>query len=448
MPFRQLFSLRTIHGQITGIILVGLIIIVIGGSMLEIGGSMLEQRIGNDQPIPEVERLAERVFSISSILKDATPEERGIILRAANRAGWDISLQPREFARTFTRSSPTESTFDIAFESLFQPDGPQTPLGGWKTFVDGRRVVAAGVDGQSILVMEGVPNTVFWTVLLRRGPHYLVALITLIILFSSFAVWAITRPLRNIASAAANADITSGRVIFEEKGSVEIMAVARSLNEMSGRITNMIDGRTRMLRGVSHDLRTPLTRLRLRAERIREPDLRDMLLADIARINSLIKESLSYMRDDHHREQIERVDLATTLQTICNEFSDIGHNVVYDGPPHATAHFKPLAITRAVTNLCDNAVKFGNNVIVELRSTMETVVIEVADDGPGIPEESRLRVLEPFYKIDAARTRGDAGFGLGLSIVDEIVQAHQGRLELLDRQPSGLIARLTIPLRQ
>ncbi|MDX3926270.1 MAG: ATP-binding protein [Shinella sp.] len=441
MSLRQLFSLSTIHGQITCIILFGLIIIVIGGSMLE-------QRVGNGYQMVDVEKLADRTFAMSSILKNATTEEREIILRAASRAGWDLTLQPHAFARTFTTSSPTESILDVALEFFFPPEGLQTPLGGWKTFVNDKRVIAAEVDGQTILVMGGLPSAVFSGEILGRGSHYLVALVTLIVLFSSFAGWAITRPLRKIASAAANADITSGQVIFEEKGSVEIIAVARSLNDMSDRISNMIDGRTRMLRGVSHDLRTPLTRLRLRAERVCDQELRDMLLADVSRINGLIKESLSYMRDDHHRETIERIDLATTLQTICSEFSDIGHNVIYDGPRHLTAQFKPLAITRAVTNLCDNAVKFGSNAIVELRSAAEAVVIEVADNGPGIPEASRTRVLEPFYKDDAARTRGDAGFGLGLSIVAEIVQAHQGKLELLDRRPSGLVARLTIPLRQ
>ncbi|APO68973.1 sensor histidine kinase protein [Rhizobium gallicum] len=439
MPLRQLFSLSTIHGQITGIILFGLIIIVIGGSMFE-------QGVGNDYPLLDAENFADRVFAMSSILKSATAEEREIILQAANRAGWDVTLQPRSLAREFTTSSSQETYLDAAIDWLLPPDGLQTPLGGWKTFVNGKRVVSAEVDAQTMLVLGGLPDTLFLSEVLARGPHYLVALVTLIILFSSFAGWAITRPLRKIASAAANADITSGRVIFEEKGSVEIVAVARSLNDMSDRITKMIDGRTRMLRGVSHDLRTPLTRLRLRAERVCEQELRDMLLADISRINSLLKESLSYLRDDHNREKVERVDLATTLQTICNEFNDVGHNVVYDGPNHLTAYFKPLAITRAVTNLCENAVKFGSNVLVELRSTAETVVIEVEDDGPGIPEASRAQVLEPFYKVDAARTRGDAGFGLGLSIVAEIVQAHQGRLELLDRRPSGLIARLTIPL--
>ncbi|MCQ1807567.1 ATP-binding protein [Neorhizobium galegae] len=438
MFFRRLPGLSTIHSQITGIILLGLTIIVLGGSFLE-------QRVGNGYSMVDVEELADSVFTIASILKTATPEERDIVLRAANRAGWDLNLRPRALAETFKSSSPQESVLDATIDWLFSPDGKQTPLGGWQTFVDDKRVVSAEVDDKTILVLGGLPSTAFWSEVLIRGPHYLVALITLIVLFSSFGVWAITRPLRKIASAAANADITSGRVIFEEEGSVEIVAVARSLNGMSDRITDMIQSRTRMLRGVSHDLRTPLTRLRLRVERVGDGQLRDMLLADISRIDSLLKESLSYLRDDHHREQVETIDLATTLQTICSEFDDVGHKINYIGPNHLSANCKPLAITRAVTNLCENAVKFGDRAAIELKRSGDKVVVDVSDNGPGIPKQSRAQVLEPFFKLNAARTDGNAGFGLGLSIVAEIVQAHRGTLELLDGEPSGLLARLTFP---
>ncbi|WP_244447597.1 ATP-binding protein [Neorhizobium galegae] len=434
MFFRRLPGLSTIHSQITGVILLSLAITVLGGSFLK-------QRVETGYSLVDVEELADSVFTISSILKTATPEERDIVLQAANRAGWHFTLRPRALAETFKSSSPEESVLDATIDWLFSPDGRQTPLGGWKTFLDDKRVVSAEIDDKTILVLGGLPNTAFWSEVL----DYLVAVITLIVLFSSFGVWAITRPLRKIASAAANADITSGRVIFEEEGSVEIVAVARSLNGMSDRITDMIHGRTRMLRGVSHDLRTPLTRLRLRIERVGDGQLRDMLLADISRIDSLLKESLSYLRDDHHREQVETIDLATTLQTICSEFDDVGHKVDYIGPNHLSANCKPLAITRAVTNLCENAVKFGDKVAIELKRSGDKVVVDVSDNGPGIPKQSRAQVLEPFFKLNAARTDGNAGFGLGLSIVGEIVQAHRGTLELLDGEPSGLLARLTFP---
>jgi len=211
MPHRHLFTLSTIQSQITAIILSGLIIIVVGGSMLE-------QRVGNEYPMLDIDTLADRVFALSSILKTATPGERDVVVLAANRAGWDLTLQPSSLRTTLTTTSPAESTLDAVVDFLFPPDGTQTPVGGWKTFLNGKRVVSAEVDEQTMLVLGGLPDKAFWNELLARGPHYLVALITLIVLFSSFAVRAITRPLRKIAAAAANADITSGRMIFEEKG--------------------------------------------------------------------------------------------------------------------------------------------------------------------------------------------------------------------------------------
>lgn len=439
MTFHLLFSRPTIQSQITAIILFGLIVIVVGGSMLE-------RRVGNDYPTFDVEELADRVFSLSSLLRGATGEERATVLRAAQRAGWEMSIQPRAYAQKFTTTSPKENLFDSIVDFIFSPDGIETPLGGWKTFVGDKRVVAAEIDAQTILVLNGLPDAPFWNEVLGRGPHYLVALITLIVLFSSFAVWAITRPLRKIAATAATADITSGKMVFEERGSVEIVAVARSLNEMSDRIASMIEGRTRMLRGVSHDLRTPLTRLRLKIERMEDRQLRDSLSADISRIDSLLRESLRYLRDDHNREAMETADLASMMQTICNEFADVGHDIRYIGPNRFPTQLRPLAITRAVTNLCENAVRFGCCVEVRLFQLGNSAVITVTDDGPGIPNELRAHVLEPFHKIDASRGTSN-GFGLGLSIVVEIVQAHGGTLELLSAVPSGLVAKLDIPLK-
>lgn len=440
MRFRFPLSRSTIHGQITAIILLGMAIVISGGSMFE-------RWLRDDFDLLDMEQVADRVTALASFLEVATPRERKAILDAAKRSGWDVSLQPISVADRFITSLPGEPVFDIAIDRFFPPDGAPVPLGGWRTFLDGDRVVAARVGDAEVVVLGSIPSNFLRSDALGWGSNYLVALVTLIILFSLFAVWAITRPLRRIASAAMNADPLTGPAIFEEKGSLEIVALARALNGMRNRIATMIDARTRMLRGISHDLRTPLTRLRLRAERVTPQDLRDRLLADIAHIDNLLKESLSYLRDDHRRETVEKADLATMLQTICDEFNDIGHALTYHGPKRLVANFKPLAMTRAVTNLCENAVKFGSTVALELTPNDEAIIINVADDGPGIPEPYRDRVPEPFFKVDAARGGSDSGFGLGLSIVSEIVQAHGGKLELLDRVPHGLIARMTIPLR-
>ncbi len=432
-------SVSTIHGQITAVILACLVIAFVIGSTLE-------RWVSDDYNVPDLEGMSARVWAIASVLANATPHERRSIIAAANRNGAHFALRPMSYAERFETSSPEEPFIQVAIDKLLPPEERPIPLGGWRTFIDSKRVLAAKVDDDTLLVMELLPESFLRNDALRFGSNYLVATVTLIILFSAFAVWAITRPLRRIASAAMKADISFGPAAFEERGSVEIVALAKSLNSMQRRISTMVESRTRMLRGISHDLRTPLTRLRLRAERVSEGEGRDALLADIERIDRLLKESLSYLRDNHEREARQRADLASVLQTVCDEFSDMGHDMQYRGPSRLVASFKPLALTRAITNLCENAVKFGTKVEIELTTSDGKVNIDVMDDGPGIPMEYRARVLEPFFKVDTARADLDSGFGLGLSIVSEIIHAHGGRLLLLDRDPHGLIARMSLQM--
>lgn len=432
-------SVSTIHGQITAVILACLLIALVIGSTLE-------RWVSNDYSVPDLEGMAARVTTIASVLEKAAPQERHAIMAAANRGGQHFALRPMAYFDRFTTSSPEEPFIQIAIDNLLPPEQYPIPFGGWRTFVDGKRVLAAKVDDQTLIVMEMLPESFLRNDALRFGSNYLVATVTLIILFSAFAVWAITRPLRRIASAARKADISLGPAVFEERGSDEIVALAKSLNSMQRRISTMVESRTRMLRGISHDLRTPLTRLRLRAERVTESETRDALLTDIERIDRLLKESLGYLRDNHQREAQERTDLASVLQTICDEFYDMGYAVSYRGPARLILSFKPLALTRAITNLCENAVKFGQIVEIELTAGEGMAIVDVKDDGPGIPEEYRSRVMEPFFKVDSARGGSDSGFGLGLSIVAEIVQAHNGTLSLLNRVPRGLIARFSLQL--
>jgi signal transduction histidine kinase len=170
------------------------------------------------------------------------------------------------------------------------------------------------------------------------------------------------------------------------------------------------------------------------------------MLRDIAGVNAMLGETLVYLRDGERSDPVQRVDLAILLQTICAEFADVGYTVDYDGPRRFTFSCRTQAITRAVTNVIDNAVKHGSIVTVALHVARSTAVeIEVSDDGPGIPLEFRDKVLEPFFKIDSARTAGKrSGFGLGLSIARDIVRRHGGEIHLGDRDRGGLTVRMSL----
>ena len=215
---------------------------------------------------------------------------------------------------------------------------------------------------------------------------------------------------------------------------------------MRERIRKLVDDRTRMLAAMGHDFRTPITRLRLRSEFIADEELRGQILRDLDQMMTMSDSALSFLRDGQAHEDATAIDVATSLQTICDQFSDLGHTVTYRGPDHFTLVARPSDLHRAVANLVDNAVRYGSNTQVRLSRDEAALRIDVEDDGPGIPDACKTAMLEAFVRGDEARTMDDrAGFGLGLSIARAIAAAHGGTLTLHDRVPHGLIARITLP---
>jgi signal transduction histidine kinase len=290
------------------------------------------------------------------------------------------------------------------------------------------------------------------TGVLIAGAVLIIAVVIFGMLFLSlYAVRWVTAPLSSIAAAARDFGHapTQGQALSEE-GPREIVQVASALNEMRERIRLLVEERTRMLLAISHDLRTPLTRLRLRAERIPDPGLREAMMNDLVAVTEMLGETLAFLRDGARSESPRRVDLPSLLRTICGEFADIGHNVSYDGPARFPVTCRDRALARAVTNVVENATKHGKviSVALEVPST-ECLRIDVSDDGPGIPADLREKVLEPFFKIDPARLDpgGRAGFGLGLAITRDIVRAHGGHIALTGNDRGGLTVQLWLDAR-
>jgi signal transduction histidine kinase len=203
-----------------------------------------------------------------------------------------------------------------------------------------------------------------------------------------------------------------------------------------------------MLAAISHDLRTPITRMRLRTEFIEDEASRRRMLADLDQMMSMLESVLSLLRNDRRLEAMTLVDVASTLQLVTDQFTDMGHKVSYVGPGHAMAMARPDDLCRGVTNLVENAVRFGSEVTIRLMVAADTMTIDVADDGPGISDADKAAMLEPFVRGDEARNMNEAaGFGLGLSIARAIALAHGGELSLHDRRPHGLVVRMDLPLR-
>ncbi|WP_426614100.1 ATP-binding protein [Bradyrhizobium sp. McL0616] len=294
--------------------------------------------------------------------------------------------------------------------------------------------------------VDNGPRPWFW------GAPWLVTLMTAFISISVLGLWAaraLAAPLSSFAKAAENFSLDGAADPLPERGPEEIRSVARALNRMHERIARLMSDRTRMLAAISHDLRTPITRLRLRAEFIEDDGNRKRMLIDLDQMRSMLESVLSLLRNDRKIEAVTLVDIASTLQLIADQFGDMGHVVHYDGPLSATAVARPDDLHRGVTNLVENAVRFGAEVTIRLDVAGTKLVIDVEDDGPGISDARKQEMLEPFVRGDDARTMDDStGFGLGLSIARAIAIAHGGQLSLHDREPHGLIVRMQLPVWQ
>jgi signal transduction histidine kinase len=261
----------------------------------------------------------------------------------------------------------------------------------------------------------------------------------------------ITSPLVRFADAAKRLRLDDNEEeLFTAEGAKELHTLATSLNNMRHRIRKMVDDRTRMLTAVSHDLRTPLTRLRMRVERSRDSPAKEAMLADITTLTSMIEESLQYLSSNATTEPLRKVDISSLLQTIATDFCDLGHAVSYSGPERFGYLCKQKALIRAITNIVENAARFGTIVRIELRANSQgEAQIVVSDDGPGLADGLHAKVVEPFFKADAARTSNfNSGFGLGLSIADEIVKGHGGSLLLENISPHGLRVTIRLPRTQ
>ena len=280
------------------------------------------------------------------------------------------------------------------------------------------------------------------------GP-FIVTLLAIALSAAVLGLWAprvLVEPLRRFAWAAESFDPNGEIALLPERGPYEVRAAARALNRMRERIRTLLDDRTQMLAAVSHDLRTPITRMRLRCEFIEEPTSRTQMLDELAHMGAMVESVLYFLRDGQRREAATALDVATSLQTICDQFADTGHEVTYEGPDHVVIRAHAEELQRAVTNLIDNAVRHGGKTEVRVTTTPSQVTIAIEDDGPGIPGSGKEAMFKPFVRGDAARgMEGRSGFGLGLSIARAVIEAHSGTLALLDREPHGLIAQIALP---
>jgi len=268
-------------------------------------------------------------------------------------------------------------------------------------------------------------------------------LLVSVILLSLLAVRWVTKPLTLLGNAA----LEFGRNIYsaplQETGPAEARHAAAAFNTMQTRLARYVKDRVQMLAAVSHDLRTPITRLRLRAETLDDTELKAKVLNDLDEMETMINAALEYIRDTNRAEAIQPVDVTALLESIQADMEEMGKDVQLGGEARQPLPARPSALKRCLTNLLENAVKYGERAMVTIEDKPEWLRIIVADNGPGIPEQDLAQVFEPFVRLDSSR--GSSGTGLGLSIAHNIAQAHGGDLVLRNREAGGLEAILTLP---
>jgi signal transduction histidine kinase len=298
-------------------------------------------------------------------------------------------------------------------------------------------------DGQWLSFVAALPAS---------GPstswQFIAAMIVMSIIVVLTSIWAVRRvtaPLGTVLRAAERFGRDVKAPPMAEAGSREMRQAAHAFNEMQGRLQRLLENRTRMLAALSHDLRTPLTLLRLRAEGIKEGEERERMLANIGDLDAMVDATLKFARDEAAAEPWRRTDLTALITSIVDDMADAGLKVTIDAAEPVIQECQPGALRRAVTNLLDNAVKYGEAAHVQILFSPTDIRIVVDDEGPGIPAAEIGKVFEPFYRVEQSRSRETGGTGLGLAIAQSIAQAHEGQLTLSNRPEGGLRAILSLP---
>jgi signal transduction histidine kinase len=270
--------------------------------------------------------------------------------------------------------------------------------------------------------------------------------IVLVLGLSFYAFHRVTRPLASLTRAAESLGRSGRTETLQETGASEVRRAARAFNEMQGRIRRLIEDRMQMVAAISHDLRTPITRLKLRAEFVDDPDEREKMLRDLDEMETMIRETLALSREDANPEPRVRLALARLLADSVEGLEHVTLEIDPDlAKGAATIEAQPIALKRAVANLIENAVVYGKRAEVRLAQTPEDFEIRIEDEGPGIPETEFERVFRPFYRLEASRNRDSGGAGLGLAIARSVVRSHGGDIVLENRPEGGLRATISLP---
>lgn len=444
---RWRFWPRSLATRTALVVLIGLVIVQVAGLTIHALDRIDIQRLALARD------MAIRVAGIYRTVA-MTPEPLRETVLAEMRRGpvLEAALSP-------TRPTPDLPEMPVPLQRLFRVNLNLVPVGGqqyrWKEVV-----VLGGPDWHRIVFGLRLPEGEWLEVAMAaepprpwHSPTFLLAFVLMTVVAAGLTVWAVRRlvaPVQTLAAAAEALGRDVNSPPLPEDGPLEVATAAAAFNTMAARIRRFVQDRTELLTAIGHDLRTPITRLKLRAEFVEDDDQRAKMLADLEELEAMVSATLAFGRDARNTEAVSALDLAELLRTLLDEAGDARPDAVeqlsYDGPAHMTVHARSLSLKRALANLVSNAVTYGGSARITLQPPQNGMVtILVEDDGPGVRPQDLDRVFEPFQRGESSRNRETGGVGLGLPIARNILRAHGGDVTLANRGSGGARATVTLP---
>jgi signal transduction histidine kinase len=456
------------------VLFAGLLIAQLAGFALHMHerGELLAQASGMQS--------AQRIADIVHLIDPMSPAERKTIEKVLNAPPLRLSLNRPPLA------PPVADADMMVRTTMFSAMLRRQLAGEYDIAVDATRTAAApgkgatmmekgygkmgwpDADGQPHWKMHGGPRPAYAFVAQVRlhdgalatfdtsvpqatasWPYRLLASIVLllaaVLLVSWIAVRWATRPLKTLADAADDLGRNIHRPPMAESGPAEVTRAARAFNTMQRRLAGYIRERTQVLAAMSHDLKTPITRLRLRAELLDDAQQRAKFTADLREMETMVAGALNFLRGMENTEPVQPIDVTALLESLQADMRETGAAVAIAGRAQAPYRGRAQALKRCIGNLIENAVKYGERAHVIVDDNATRLQLRIEDDGPGIPEAELENAFEPFYRLEASRNRDTGGSGLGLAIARGVAELHGGTLALENRARGGLAATLTLP---
>lgn len=402
--------------------------------------------------------VAERIVTITQIVENAPAAQRESIARMASGDAMAVTfattgaLPPRpasdkgELLRSVLvehfQKKPSGRLRAAFRHAGLSPDRAARPA---RSRADAGYFLAAVQLSDGTWLNFSVPLESSLPVVSMRAVLSFTVMLLGILILGWIVIRRVNRPLELFAAAAVRLGTDVGAPPLPVRGPREVRQATTAFNQMQERLRRFVEDRTRMLAAIAHDLRTPVTRLRLRAEFIEDAEVQQKTLADLDQMERMIASTLAFARDDAASEDRAAIDLASLLESVCADFADVGRRVECRSEEPACYTGRPAALRRALTNLVDNAVKYGEPVTVSLTVAQDMYLIRIEDNGPGVSEADLEAVFQPFYRSDPARDDPRGGSGLGLTVARDIIQAHGGQISLANRAQGGLRQEIRLP---